>query len=483
MFGNLVSPMKSLFNSVKFRRISSFYRLPGLICLQLIVVLIFILLGTLISNSVEITDSWIDVGVKFIKNSPADKSLNLEKNETLKIYSTPTFMKIRKNVDFNREFHVFQRNVQISSDISDSLQITHNCFIKGTESSSNRALQVETNKTENGVFDSRTCICKPGWHGISCSEPEIVWRAFLKSRQPLSQPPKISRNPHHVFYIISNVSLVTMETLEIQILELVDIVNVFILCDKISSDEPSLLIRRQMNSGFLQTFQEQILLIKDLTCSRMNILRQMRKTFGSQMKPLDVLIFGNTDEILNKKAIDYLKWHNHWPQPLVFRMRWNVFGFFFQHPENTILRTFACQLNVLEQVYKANPDNIIKRYSELLTIGDLNHFGGWFCEYCYQPIDIIKKFHLDSKLLANKSSTSLLNGSYHRKPTINIEFIQNLIQHGIYIDGSTTLNKVRSYENEKYFVPEYVAKNRWKFENAVSNFYASWDDPESDGYW
>lgn len=476
--------MNSLFNSVKFRRISSFYRLPGcLICLQLIVVLIFILLGTLISNNVEITqDSWIDGGVKFIKNA-SEKSLNLEKNEKLKIYSTPTFMKIKRNVEFNREFHVFQRNVQFSSDVSDRLQTTHNCFIKGTESSLNRALQEETNKTENGDFDSSPCICKSDWHGSSCSEPEIIWRAFLKSRQPLSKPPKITKNPHHVFYVISNVSLVTVETLEIQMMEIADIVDVFVLCDLISTDEPTLLIRHHMNSGFLKTLHEQILLIKDVTCSRINILRQMRKIFGSQMKPLDVLIFGNTDEILNKRAVDYMRWHNHWPQPLVFRMRWNVFGFFFQHPENTILSTFACQLNVLEQVYKANPDNIIKRKSQLLTIGDLNHFGGWFCEYCYQPIDIIKKLHLDSKLLANKSSTSLLNGNYHRKPIINIEFIQNLIQQGIYIDGRTTLSKVRSYENEKYFVPECVAKNRWKFENVVSNFYASWDDPENDGYW
>lgn len=155
-----------------------------------------------------------------------------------------------------------------------------------------------------------------------------------------------------------------------------------------------------------------------------------------------------------------------------------------QHPDKTILNSFACQLNVLEQVYKSNPDNIIRKKSQLLTVGDLNHFGGWFCEYCYQPIDIIRRLHLDSKLLANKkSSTELLNGNYHRKPIINIEFIQNLIQQGTYIDGRTTLEKLRPYDNEKYFVPDCVAKNRGKFSNVVSNFYASWDDSENEGYW
>lgn len=475
---NSAKLMKSLLNSLKFCKISSFSRLPGLICLQLVVIVVFVLFGLFISNSIEINDSWADGNVKFIKSS--SEKLNEEKFQVPSqfFYSTPTFMKIKKNDDFNSVFHVSQRAIPISS--TESFQTLRVCFNEGTESSSNRASQVQvTNKTENGDFDTPPCICNTLWHGSCCSEPEIIWRAFI--RQPMNQAPTITRNPHNIFYVISNVTLISLETLEMQILELSEVSNVFVLCDLEISDDPSLLMRHQLRKGFLHKFLDQILLIKDATCSRANIFRLMKRIFGSQMRPMDVLIFGNNDEILNRKAVNYLKWHNHWPQPLIFRMRWNVYGFFFQHPENTISSTVACQVNILEQTYKSNPDIIVKKSSTLLTVGDLNHFGGWFCEYCAQPIDIIKKFHLDSKY--NKSSIALLRENYHRKPVINIEFVQNLIQQGIYIDGRTQLKKIRPYDNTKYFVPESVAKHRWKFENLVTNFYASWDDPDSDGYW
>jgi beta-1,4-mannosyl-glycoprotein beta-1,4-N-acetylglucosaminyltransferase len=268
-----------------------------------------------------------------------------------------------------------------------------------------------------------------------------------------------------------------METFEIQMLELIDLVNVFVICDVVKADDLSLLMRHQMKNSFLSKYKAQVLLLKDDSCSSSNVYRQMKKIFLSQMRPLDVLLYGHGDEILNRKAVNYFKWHNNWHQPLRFRLKWNVYGFFFQHPDNTIISSLACQLNVLEQFYKSDPDFILaNNHSPTIpTVGDLNHYGGWFCEYCHQPIDIIRKLHLDSKILANKTSNPL-KGTYHRKPVINIEYVQNLIQYGHYIDGKLELNKLRHYQDAKYFTPESVAKNRWKFDNIVTNFYSSWDD-------
>lgn len=299
----------------------------------------------------------------------------------------------------------------------------------------------------------------------------------MASRQPMNQSPKLTRHPHNIFYIINGVTSINLETLEIQLLELIGVVNLFVLCDLIKVEDPSLLMRHQMNKGFLNTFKDYVLLVKDESCSSANIYQQMKKILGSQMRSSDVLVNGHSDEVLNRKAVHYLKWHNNWHQPLRFRLRWNVYGFFFQHPENTVISSVACQVNVLEQFYKSDPETILanRQSPTVVTVGDLNHYGGWFCEYCHQPIDIIRKLHLDSKLLANKSSDPLKE-MYHRKPVINIEFIQNLIQYGLYIDGKLELHKLRHYQDTKYFTPETVAKNRWKFDNIVTNFYSSWDD-------
>jgi beta-1,4-mannosyl-glycoprotein beta-1,4-N-acetylglucosaminyltransferase len=457
--------------SMKNRKILT--RLSSLFLIQLLLIFAFVLFGAFVSNNVDVSEPWTGGNVKFITKDSASSS---HSSKTQQQYATPTFMKIAKNDDFRNHFITVQEEVAISSDIPERLQIRKVCFKEGVHEWAYRASQDVNNKTEDNS-DLPACPCSPEWHGHACSEPEIIRRAFMASRQPMIQPPTFSRHPHNVFYIISGVTSVNLETLEIQMLELIDVVNLFVLCDLIKVDEPSLSMRHQMNKGFLETHKDRVLLVKDETCSSSNVYRQMKKIVGSQVHPLDVLIFGHSDEILSRKAVNYFKWHNHWHQPLRFRLRWNVYGFFFQHPENTVISSIACQINVLEQYYKSDPENILTNHHSpsILTVGDLNHFGGWFCEYCHQPIDIIRKLHLDSKILANKSSNPLKE-TYHRKPVINIDYIQNLIQYGLYIDGKLELQKLRHYQDTKYFTPESVAKNRWKFDNIVTNFYSSWDD-------
>lgn len=458
---------------IKNRKIIT--RLSSIFLVQLLLIFAFVLFGMFVSNNVEVVEPWSGGNVKFITNNfRISLSPN---NETKQLYSSPTFKKIVKNENFNNQFVTIQEDMPISSDISEKTRIKKVCFREGIDSLNelNRASHDVNNKTED-YSDLPACTCRSEFHGKECSEPEIIWRAFMTSRQP-SRSPTFTRHPHNIFYIIKGVTSINMETLEIQFLELLGIVNLFVLCDSIKTEDASLLMRHQVNNKFLSKYKDYVLLLRDDSCSSFNIYRQMRKILGSQMHPLDVLISGQNDEILNRKAVHYLKWHNNWHQPLRFRLRWNVYGFFFQHPENTIIGSLACQLNFLEQFYKSDPDKILANHQNptIVTVGDLNHLGGWFCEYCYQPIDIIRKLHLDSKLLSNKPSDPLKE-SYHRKPTINIEYVQNLIQFGLYIDGKLELHKLRHYQNTKYFAPEIVAKNRWKFDNVVTNFYSSWDD-------
>lgn len=452
----------------------NFLRLSGLFFIQLILIFAFVLFGAFVSNNLDDNEPpWTNGNIKFITK---DSSTLSEPSKTQQQYATPTFFKIVKSDDFHDQFVVMQEEVPISNDISERIQVKRVCFKDGVHrlNDSNRASQVVNNKTED-YSDLPACICRPEYHGHACSEPEIIWRAFMASRQPQIQPLQYTRHPHNVFYIINSITSINLETLEIQFLELTGVVNLFVLCDQTKVEDPTLLLRHQMNKGFLHTYKDQVLLLSDDSCSTSNIFRHMKKILGSQLKPLDVLVNGHSDEILNRKAINYLKWHNHWHQPLRFRLRWNVYGFFFQHPENTITTlSTACQINVLEQYYKSDPDKLISS-SSILTVGDLNHYGGWYCGYCYQPIDIIRKLHLDSKFLANKSNDPLKE-NYHRKPVVNIEYIQNLIQQGLYIDGKVELIKLRHYQDTKYFTPESVSKNRWKFDNIVTNFYSRWDD-------
>lgn len=444
-----------------------FKRLLSLLCIQLCIIILCFICGLIISNSFN--DSWIEGNVKFISKT------NEASHKVYHTYQTPTYLKISKKHCFSDYFRE-NRYITSKNDLdTKSLKI---CFKEGVEEEDNdaeqRALKFVNNETEY-ENDNTACKCKPGWHGQHCSEPEIIWRAFMTSRQIMSQTPKITRKPNNIFYIINDVTNIILETLEIQMLELIDTVNLFILCDKIISTDPTLSIRQYMNKGFLLRYQQQILLIRDEECNGASIFRQMKKILRSQIQLLDVIVYSKGDEILNRKAINYLKWHNYWHQPLRFRLKWNVYGFFFQHPEHTVTRSIACQFNVLEQFYRSDIDLMIASSKNMLIVGDLNHYGGWFCEYCHQPLDIIRKFHLDSKILGNKSS-NIFQSLYHKTSTIDIAFVENLINYGLYIDGKLQLLKYHNYHDTKYFTPESVAKYSWKFSNIMTNFYSSWND-------
>lgn len=443
-------------------------RLSSLFFVQLLLIFGFVLFGAFLSNNMSLNESLASGSVKFIRKEARIS----ESPKIQQIYETPTNFRVSQSEAFQKQFALISADVTISEDIPERMHLMKFCFIEGSHEQ--RASQDVNNKTEDSS-ESPVCVCRPEWHGDACSQPEIIWRAFIASRQPINRSPRVTRAPHNVFYIIKDVTSINIETLEIQTMELDGIVNLFVLCDLVKSDDPSLLMRHQMKKGFLEKMKEKVLLVKDDTCSSLNIYKKMKKILGAQMRPLDVLINGHADEILNAKAINYLKWHNNWPQPLRFRLKWNVYGFFYQHPENTVTSSVASQLSLIDQFYGSDPDKILANSLSVVTVGDLNHYGGWFCEFCYQPIDIIKKLHLDSKILANKSSDPL-KGNYHRKPIVNIEYIQNLIQYGHYIDGRLELTKLRHYQDSKYFTPDSVAKNRWKFDNVVTNFYASWDD-------
>lgn len=338
--------------------------------LQFLIVFAFVIFGAFLNNNVIDSEPWSVGNVKFLTKSSTLPSQKIQQ------YSTPTFMKIVKNDPFHRHFVTIQEKVSISSVNSEQAQIRKTCFKEGTRqlNDSHRASHVN-NKTND--YDSPACLCLPEWHGHACSEPEIIWRAFMGSRQPMNHPPEFTRHPHNVFYVIKGVTSINLETLEIQILELFDVVNLFVLCDVMGTENTSLSMQHQMNKGVLLLYKDQLLLLNDESCTSSRIYRKIKEILKTQIRQLDVIIFGNSDEIINKKAVNYLKWHNSWHQPLRFRLRWNVYGFFFQHPDYTIISSSACQVNVLEQFLKSDSGMFSTNHhsSTVMVVGDLNQLS------------------------------------------------------------------------------------------------------------
>ncbi|XP_039445558.1 beta-1,4-mannosyl-glycoprotein 4-beta-N-acetylglucosaminyltransferase [Culex pipiens pallens] len=344
----------------------------------------------------------------------------------------------------------------------------------------------ESEDEDNEVNPDGRCRCKAEWHGPDCGQPEVLWRAFIASRiPPRNQTAAPRKIPKGVFYVIDT-TFISVEVLEMQMMELVDVVSMFVLCDRQLGEggavggmkKDAYSIGDHLKStDFLRENLARILLVEDVTCSGRNVLRKMRKFIGrGDLHGEDVLLYSRTDEILNRRAVNYFRWYDNWPQPVRFRLKYNVFGFFWQHPASTLIGGAACQLSTVDEVYRSDPERLLRIEKPVMLIGDLNHYGGWYCRHCYQPIDIVKYLEFIALVNTTESSPSAVLPDPKKATVMDAEYVQNLIASGRYFgDEALTLSKLQRHV-DKYYAPEYVRKNSWRFDNVVINLFARWED-------
>lgn len=355
------------------------------------------------------------------------------------------------------------------------------------------------------------CKCQVGYHGRDCSQPESVWRAFMTTRLS-SRSNDVNQfnernnmlvddtepKPRRIFYLIGS-SALSLTTVEIQFMELHDLIDLLVLCDEIrngtsathgvTSKYERFRYHQRSNehssSFFLKQMRAKILILETRhKCTS----KWMYRTFHKHLEAIrtedtgsDILLYSAYDEILNRQAIEYLKWNNEWlqVQPIRFRLKYTVYGFYWQHPTQTILGSAACQLHVLDELYKGDPKALMNVTNTGMIIGDLNHYGGWFCQYCYESSgDVALKVQRDRFLLNPTNQPNHLNRNdvtIHRQPNqFDSTYMESLISAGVNVDGKMNLLRLHRY-SDKYYAPDAASDKAWKYESLLTNTYAHYD--------
>lgn len=364
--------------------------------------------------------------------------------------------------------------------------------------------------------DDEDCLCKcqAGYHGRDCSQPEVVWRAFMTAhlpKKPLDEKMNAimeenEPKPRRIFYHIDS-STLSLTTVEIQVNELYDLVDLFIFCDEIRNETNAVhgvtskheRFRYHQQSSehssnyFLKKFKAKIVIVETRhKCTPKATYKMFRNQMDSMLQGDEIYLYSSDDEILNRQAIQYIKWNSNWSesQPMRFRLKYTVYGFYWQHPVQTVLSSAACQLHVLDEHYKKDPVALLNATG--MIIGDLNHYGGWFCQYCYESTEnIAQKVQRDrmmnrtailpaaavfSPLFTNHLETNMNNDVVpHRPPNqIDAPHIESLISAGVYVDAK--LDLIRLHRNlDKYFAPDSVTEETRKYESLLTNTYAHYD--------
>lgn len=323
------------------------------------------------------------------------------------------------------------------------------CFINGTDI---RAMRKANDLNWN-------CKCLPKWHGKDCSQPEVIWRALLAHRKSITikGPRKYQRRIVYLFQINQFSEVIA----EIRINELSDIVDLFVIYDNENKSD----LENKLKKGLFKSYHNKILYIKN---------HYFKESFAylkniiTNLNDDDIILFNEHNVIPNKLTLIFFKYYNNWPEPLSFRLRWSIYGFFWIHPLKTKVKGFASTVKYLYEILN-NDLNFIKNssvFNNSFTLGDLNHYGGWYCELCHDANEIM------GVLTSNTKYSPVLEKT--GKSTVDSNYIEELIENGLYLDGKTELIRGHRY-NENYFAPSFVCETSWKFDYLLVNMYSKLD--------
>lgn len=316
--------------------------------------------------------------------------------------------------------------------------------------------------------DFDRCSCSVGWHGSDCGQPEVAWRAIMASKHSLSL--KLRRSTRRLIYVFC-LSDFDSDIAEATVEELHQVVDLFVVCD-FSSSEGN--FKHRLSKGLLSAHHHKILYINSAKVhgqSQGDLLSFIWIKLNHVVKSLrndDIFAMAEAEQILNSRALMFLKMYDGWPQPIGFRLRWSVFGFYWQHPLKTTIVIGACTVDFVREHVSSKSSPFLRRQeletereSPGLVLGDLNHYGGWYCHYCQSPANIV-------------SSLAAMNFTAEGGKIVDVPFVEDIIGGGLWIDGKTNL--LRSYKSrETYFAPSVILNETWKYDWLLENFYAKLD--------
>ncbi|KAK6642172.1 hypothetical protein RUM44_013895 [Polyplax serrata] len=320
-------------------------------------------------------------------------------------------------------------------------------------------------KIKTLVNDSIKCECLPGYHGNDCSLPEVIWRAFIAYRQE-TVIHKRKGNMRRIIHMFTINHQADIPLAVIKINELYDTVDLFIVTEsnrtQYGNTKP-FYFKKKLDEGLCREKQDKILYTpinkgwKDSTLSQ--VAWEKSRKIIKNLRDDDLFIYLDSSEIPNIKALLFFKLYDGFALPFQFRMKWNVYGYFYQHPEKTKQITTGVTTQMLDDIYKSNQDTTPNGGG--LVVGDLNHYGGWLCEFCYDAKVILRIIQTSEKF------ASLLPS---RNKVMDVKYVEEFIGYGLYVDGKTALIK-KSEESDTYFAPAFATQQYWKFDFLLINFY------------
>nr|XP_020838305.1 beta-1,4-mannosyl-glycoprotein 4-beta-N-acetylglucosaminyltransferase isoform X1 [Phascolarctos cinereus] len=332
------------------------------------------------------------------------------------------------------------------------------------------------------------CVCLPGWHGPSCGVPTVVQYSNLPTKErlvPRETPRRVINaiNVNHEF-----------DLLDVRFHELGDVVDAFVVCESnfTAYGEPRpLKFREMLRNGSFEYIRHKVLYVfldHFPPGGRQDgwIADDYLRTFLTQdgisrlrnLRPDDVFIIDDADEIPARDGVLFLKLYDGWTEPFAFHMRKSLYGFFWKQP-GTLEVVSGCTIDMLLTVY--GTDGILLRRRQYYTmpgfrqyenrtghilvqwsLGSPLHFAGWHCSWCFTPEGIY------FKMVSAQNGDFPRWGDYEDKRDLN--YIRELIRTGGWFDGTRQVYPPAD-PSEHMYAPKYLLRNYPRFHYLLDNPY------------
>ncbi|XP_061394801.1 beta-1,4-mannosyl-glycoprotein 4-beta-N-acetylglucosaminyltransferase [Musca vetustissima] len=436
--------------------------------------------------------------INFIK--PAAESLKDINNIVSSVASSNQhFQWPSRDLKFQQDFELQKATARYNLTEAEKLMYDEAslwCFKEGTSNDTQSA--ANNNDGANETWPDN-CPCLAQWHGQDCGQPEVIWRALLTAKKSFKLQNPTQSEAHRLVYMLEG-HFISMDLLELQIQAVIKVVDYFIIHYK-QQLPVNMNHYKTIKFKLKQMLPERNYMLyhcklpKLKNCSSADVYRQFRQQqlLSNAIKPTDIFIYTDDKVILSHRALNFLKYYSSNVPLILLRLKLIIYGFYWQHPDLTKLDGL---ISSFQQIDNSNTDplklkatllhnRINTRQQESLVIGDLNHFGGWYCKYCQEPEEVITELQQSIEVTNNTNSNTppqilenLVTFPKDKKHSLHIDstYIQQLISTGLYLnDGSTQLVKVRRFA-DKYFAPSYAVQQSWKYGHLLVNIYESLDD-------
>lgn len=319
------------------------------------------------------------------------------------------------------------------------------------------------------------CICRKGWRGKRCGIPESVQQATWFHNPDITRNLQLRKRPRRVIMVIPFTH--EFDIFESNVNELNGLVDVFVIGEKNATfDENNLspLLRRLKNM-WLKEHQQKFVYIplSDTEISDgifVNTLVRLGSRLISDIRPDDIFLVTNGEEILERSPVLFLKLFQGYPLPIKCQFKQYLYGFYWkldeQQPEvcavtfHLLANGYEYEVSRLKEGHMLDEWKIFFNTQDLLLMEWTISNAGWKCHLCLDVNIIFDKLNELPELSRPQWLTSTSSNMF--------PFIQRLIKFG-QNEYLQPLGKSNSLSGDK--LPEYIVSNSNKFQKLLKNHY------------